>query len=91
MENITKSIIYGNMYKNNYGKFLPICSSISDRCIFEVTTAAIGSIIEYLKESPHFSNYNCIAYAYRVEEVPVVFITEKKNAEINYYEDYFSD
>jgi hypothetical protein len=32
MENITKSIIYGNCYQNKYGKFLPVCSSISDRC-----------------------------------------------------------
>lgn len=33
MENVTKSIIYGNAYENRYGKFLPVCSSISDRCI----------------------------------------------------------
>ena len=32
MENITKSIIYGNFYENRYGKFLPVCSSITDRC-----------------------------------------------------------
>lgn len=31
MENITKSIIYGNSYQNRYGRFLPVCSSISDR------------------------------------------------------------
>lgn len=31
MENITKSIIYGNAYENRYGRFLPVCSSISDR------------------------------------------------------------
>ncbi len=33
MENATKSIIYGNTYENRYGKFLPVCSSISDRGI----------------------------------------------------------
>lgn len=33
MENVTKSIIYGNIYENRYGKFLPVCSSISDRGI----------------------------------------------------------
>lgn len=32
MENINKSIIYGNIHQNRYGKFLPICSSINDRC-----------------------------------------------------------
>lgn len=31
MENVTKSIIYGNIYENRYGKFMPVCSSISDR------------------------------------------------------------
>lgn len=31
MENINKSIIYGNIHQNRYGKFLPICSSINDR------------------------------------------------------------
>lgn len=31
MENINKSIIYGNIHENRYGKFLPICSSINDR------------------------------------------------------------
>lgn len=31
MENVTKSIIYGNPYENRYGRFLPVCSSISDR------------------------------------------------------------
>ena len=34
MENVSKSIIYGNTYENRYGKFLPVCSSISDRGIF---------------------------------------------------------
>jgi hypothetical protein len=29
--NINKSIIYGNIYQNRYGKFLPVCSSITDR------------------------------------------------------------
>ena len=33
MENVTKSIIYGNVYENRYGKFLPVCASISDRGI----------------------------------------------------------
>ena len=27
-----KSIIYGNTFENKYGKFMPICSSILDRC-----------------------------------------------------------
>lgn len=31
MENVTKSIIYGNIYENRYGKFLPVCASINDR------------------------------------------------------------
>lgn len=31
-ENATKSIIYGNIFENRYGKFMPICSSILDRC-----------------------------------------------------------
>ena len=34
MENITKSIVYGNSYENKYGRFMPICSSIADRGIF---------------------------------------------------------
>ena len=33
MENVTKSIIYGNVYENRYGKFLPVCASILDRGI----------------------------------------------------------
>ena len=33
MESVTKSIIYGNSYENRYGRFMPICSSISDRGI----------------------------------------------------------
>lgn len=36
MENVTKSIIYGNIYENRYGKFLPVCSSISDRGNFGI-------------------------------------------------------
>ena len=32
-----------------------------------------------------------MAYAYRVEEVPVVFITEKKNVEAQHYEGSHSD
>jgi hypothetical protein len=39
----------------------------------------VSTILDYLKESPHFKKFNRIAYAYRVDEVPVVFITEKKN------------
>ncbi len=31
MENITKSIVYGNNYENRYGRFLPVCSSIAER------------------------------------------------------------
>ncbi len=31
MENVTKSIVYGSPYQNRYGRFLPVCSSISDR------------------------------------------------------------
>lgn len=31
MENVTKSIIYGNSYENRYGRFMPVCSSIADR------------------------------------------------------------
>ncbi len=34
MENVTKSIIYGNVYQNRYGRFLPVCSSIIDRGIY---------------------------------------------------------
>lgn len=30
MEN-AKSIIYGNVYENRYGRFLPVCGSITDR------------------------------------------------------------
>lgn len=37
MENINKSIIYGNIHQNKYGKFLPICSSINDRSTFILT------------------------------------------------------
>jgi hypothetical protein len=36
MENINKSIIYGNIHQNRYGKFLPICSSINDRCNYHL-------------------------------------------------------
>lgn len=32
-----------------------------------------------------------MAYAYRVDEMPVVFITEKKNTEAQYYEGHHSD
>lgn len=66
MENVTKSIIYGNMYENRYGKFLPVCSSISDRGNTLQYQASIQSILDYLQETPHFKKYNRIAYAYRV-------------------------
>ncbi len=59
MENINKSIIYGNIHQNRYGKFLPICSSINDR-------NNVTSILDYIHESIHFKKYNRIAYAYRV-------------------------
>lgn len=36
-ENATKSIIYGNTFENKYGKFMPICSSILDRCNSSIT------------------------------------------------------
>ena len=91
MENITKSIIYGNPYENRYGKFLPICSSISDRGILLVHSASIQCILDYLQETPHFKKYNRVAYAYRVEEIPVVFITEKKNVENQHFDGSHSD
>lgn len=37
MENINKSIIYGNIHQNRYGKFLPVCSSITDRSKYYTT------------------------------------------------------
>ena len=86
-----KSIIYGNAYENRYGKFLPLCSSISDRSLPYYILDSIENILEYVKESAHFKKYNRIAYAYRVEEMPVVFITEKKNQEPQYYEGCHSD
>lgn len=47
--------------------------------------ASINTILEYLKETPHFKKFNRVAYAYRVDEMPVVFITEKKNVETQFY------
>lgn len=47
--------------------------------------------MDYLKETPHFKKFNRVAYAYRVDELPVVFITEKKNIESHYYEGCHSD
>lgn len=47
--------------------------------------AAIQYILDYLHETSHFKKYNRVAYAYRVEEVPIVFITEKKNTENQHY------
>jgi len=67
MENITKSIVYGNSYENKYGRFMPICSSIADRGIFFHHTASIQYILDYLHDTPHFHKYNRVAYAYRVE------------------------
>ncbi len=50
MENINKSIIYGNIYENRYGKFLPICSSITDRSKFSIylILATVTSILDYI-------------------------------------------
>lgn len=54
-------------------------------------SASIEDILAYLKESVHFRKFNRIAYAYRVDEMPVVFITEKKNVETQYFEGHHSD
>lgn len=83
-ENITKSIVYGNNYKNEYGTFLPICSAISQK-------AHVDKILDYLRSNKFFVKYTRYAYAYRVEEIPVVFITEKKSEEIKFLEGCHSD
>lgn len=31
-ETVSKSMIYGNMKKNTYGRFIPICAAISEEC-----------------------------------------------------------
>lgn len=50
MENINKSIIYGNIHQNRYGKFLPICSSINDRSNYpSIQTMSLPSWITYIK------------------------------------------
>lgn len=53
--------------------------------------ASIQSILDYLHDTPHFKKYNRTAYAFRVEEAPVVFITEKKNVEHQQYDGSHSD
>jgi hypothetical protein len=47
--------------------------------------------LDYLKETPHFKKFNRVAYAYRVDEVAVAFITQKKNMETQFYEGSHSD
>lgn len=54
-------------------------------------SASIQSILDYLHETAHFKKYNRCAYAYRVDEAPAVFITEKKNVESQHYEGSHSD
>ena len=50
MENINKSIIYGNIHQNRYGKFLPICSSINDRSNYRfIQIMSHPSWITYIK------------------------------------------
>ena len=56
-----------------------------------VEAGSIQSILDYVRETAHFKKYNRIAYAYRVEETPIVFITEKKNVESQHYEGSHSD
>lgn len=48
MENINKSIIYGNIHQNKYGKFLPICSSINDRSNLHSNLDNVTSILDYI-------------------------------------------
>lgn len=67
MENINKSIIYGNIHQNRYGKFLPVCSSIADRStIWFNNIGNVTTILDYIHDSVHFKKYNRIAYAFRV-------------------------
>lgn len=50
MENINKSIIYGNIHQNKYGKFLPICSPINDRSnCYPIQTMSPPSQITFMK------------------------------------------
>ena len=53
------------------GHFLPVCSAISQRL-------HVDKIIDYLKANKFFVRYTRYAYAFRVDEAPMVFITEKK-------------
>jgi hypothetical protein len=48
-ENSIRSIIYGNPFENKYGRFMPVCSSILDRCIYIIIEANITNILDYLK------------------------------------------
>lgn len=83
-EALTKSIVYGNHYTNNYGTFLPVCSAVALR-------SHCDKILEYLRGNKFFARYQRYAYAYRVEETPVVFITEKKQEENKFVEGCHSD
>ena len=60
MTDFAKSIIFGNEYKNNYGTFLSLCSSI-------LSLSQVAQVVTYLRESQKFSKYNKLVYAYRVE------------------------
>lgn len=59
-ESLTKSIVYGNNYKNEYGTFLPVCSAVGQRLHCD-------KILEYLRSNKFFVRYQRYAYAYRVE------------------------
>jgi hypothetical protein len=71
MTEINKSIIFGNEFTNNYGKFLPLCSSIT-------ALEQVDQVVSYLRGSAKFAKFNRYVYAYRVEELPSVFVTQDR-------------
>ena len=56
MESVTKSIIYGNSYENKYGRFMPVCSSISDRGITFFMQHLFSTFLTTFMTLPIFGN-----------------------------------